>query len=381
MYFCTANRRIEMKLHLFNPEHDLSMAAGIPRFTPPHAARQLRADLGFLPALWAADGDLVWVDDVEAALERVRHFRRYVHDVAFVDAEDLRVLFSGMPNKLSDEAKPTFSISPWGWDSALCYQLTRLGLPACYLPDKEQLSDARELSSRQFSSTVLPELVAADDSYVGTSRFVESLDEVRALLHDWQHVVVKAPWSCSGRGVRYIDGNLSEPLSNWIRNILRQQHGVTVEPYYNKVLDFGMEFEVRDGHVNYLGLSLFETVGGAYTGSVLASEDTKRQQLSRYLSAHTVDNLAGLLSAVLSRRLCGRYEGPLGVDMMVVADGSRLSIHPCVEINLRRTMGHVALSLPPSLPGAHQLMRVAFEGSRYHFRIQPVTNHLKTNIL
>ena len=66
-----------MKLHIFNPEHDIALAANQPRFTAPHAGRQLRADLGFLPALWAADGDMVLVDDVETALESVRHIKRY----------------------------------------------------------------------------------------------------------------------------------------------------------------------------------------------------------------------------------------------------------------------------------------------------------------
>ena len=35
--------------------------------------------------------------------------------------------------------------------------------------------------------------------------------------------------------------------------------------------------------------------------------------------------------------------------MMVVATDEKdgFLLHPCVEINLRRTMGHVALSIPP----------------------------------
>ena len=43
-----------MKLHIFNPEHDLALAANLSNFTAPHAGRQLRADLGFIPAIWAA---------------------------------------------------------------------------------------------------------------------------------------------------------------------------------------------------------------------------------------------------------------------------------------------------------------------------------------
>jgi hypothetical protein len=38
-----------MRLHIFNPEHDIALAANLKRFTAPHAGRQMRADLGFLP--------------------------------------------------------------------------------------------------------------------------------------------------------------------------------------------------------------------------------------------------------------------------------------------------------------------------------------------
>lgn len=51
-----------------------------------------------------------------------------------------------------------------------------------------------------------------------------------------------------------------------------------IEPYYNKVKDFGMEFFADEtGQVHYLGLSLFHTANGAYTGNILASEEVKRR--------------------------------------------------------------------------------------------------------
>ena len=56
-----------MTLHIFNPEHDIALASGLSNFTAPHAGRQLRHDLGFLPALWAGEGDVVLVDDQEWA--------------------------------------------------------------------------------------------------------------------------------------------------------------------------------------------------------------------------------------------------------------------------------------------------------------------------
>ena len=63
--------------------------------------------------------------------------------------------------------------------------------------------------------------------------------------------------------------------------------------------------------------------------------------------------------------------------MMVVASAGGTTpclVHPCVEINLRRTMGHVALALQPTPLEPQQLMRIDYDG-HYHLKI----NTLKTN--
>ena len=56
-----------MTLHIFNPEHDIALASNLSNFTAPHAGRQLRNDLGFLPALWAQEGDQILVEHEESA--------------------------------------------------------------------------------------------------------------------------------------------------------------------------------------------------------------------------------------------------------------------------------------------------------------------------
>ena len=65
-----------MKLLVFNPEHDLALAANLSNFTAPHAGRQLRADLGFIPAIWAAADDCVLVENVEDAERRFLRLTR-----------------------------------------------------------------------------------------------------------------------------------------------------------------------------------------------------------------------------------------------------------------------------------------------------------------
>ena len=70
------------------------------------------------------------------------------------------------------------------------------------------------------------------------------------------------------------------------------------------------------------------------------------------------------------------YQGPFGVDMMLVRANSPLStlhspllLHPCVEINLRRTMGHVALALSPTDDDILKVMRIQYTDN-YKLKIQ-----------
>jgi hypothetical protein len=65
------------------------------------------------------------------------------------------------------------------------------------------------------------------------------------------------------------------------------------------------------------------------------------------------------------------YKGPFGVDMMVVAreECNGFMLHPCVEINLRRTMGHVALHLSNLVSGLPKVMQIEYNNV-YKVRLQ-----------
>ena len=143
-----------MTLHIFNPDHDLVLAAGNDHFTPPKAARDLYADLGFLPALWAKTGDLVLVADTEAAYERLRHIKGRTKGVQLVDRNTLQWALASStitPNQLD--------IAPWGWDKNVKELLAGMGVSEDVLPSDRWLEDVRTISSRQWMShNVLPEL-------------------------------------------------------------------------------------------------------------------------------------------------------------------------------------------------------------------------------
>lgn len=355
-----------MILHVFNPEHDMALAAGRVPFTAPHAGRQLRNDLDFMPALWAKRGDVVLVNDVDNAFDKLRHLGMQVPEVDFVTLQGLGLL----RHKIS-------GVSPWGWDISIKHQLTHAGVEGEVMPSDGQLEAIRRLSSREWAAAHLQ----------GQAVFVANLTELEHVIDNWRACVLKSPWSCSGRGVRYVGGKLDTSTAKWVANIIARQGGIAIEPYYNKVIDFGMEFEAgADGTITYCGLSLFHTVKGAYVGNLLVSEQEKEDFLARYISRETLRKAREKAIKVISPAIRNLYQGPFGIDMMLYRpkevneiEGASdtpqpLKLNACVELNLRRTMGHVALVLR-ALGNKYErrLMRIEYDGNRYHLRVNRIS--------
>lgn len=344
-----------MKLHIFNPEHDIALASNLANFTAPHAGRALRNDLGFLPALWAAEGDVVLVENAE---EAQKVFKR------FVASARLRCPAPRLVTKKDISSISIDGIEPWGWDAALRAQLLRYGVDERIMPTSDEIEEIRNLSHRRCAALVLHELQS--DATTGCAYCCQTLDEIEKKLHQYRHIVVKAPWSSSGRGIRFVCDSFPESMQRWVLNVIRAQGSVMVEPYYKKIKDFGMEFfSDGKGNIEYLGLSLFHAANGAYVGNILATEPVKEEMINHYVPMKTLKCIQEKIKLLTGRLYKGKYKGPFGVDMMVVEgkEGRGFLLHPCVEINLRRTMGHVALSLSPEDDSVKRVMRIILEGN------------------
>lgn len=362
-----------MTIRVFNPEHDIALASNMERFTAPHAGRLLRSDLCYLPALWSDEGDVVIVDDIdfaEAAYRKLKAERK--PEVEFCTLEQLEHVLS------SSVVMPDIDV--WGWDMAIRFQLMKAGVSEDCLPSVAAMQKIRRLSGRQCTTDLLREVRKDIESNTcGESKYISDYQLFCDTIQS-DAAVVKAPWSSSGRGVRYfLEDERSENAYNWVSNTIRLQGGVMIEPLYNKVKDFGMEFRRGgDGKVKYLGLSLFQTQNGAYTGNILATENVKRDMLSKYVSLELLDDvtirlereLESLFSALPKEKALENLR--LGVDMMIVAkdDGDGFLLHPCVEINFRRTMGHVALALSPLDDIKEGTMAISYDSKRYHLKLK-----------
>ena len=316
-----------MTLHIFNPEHDIALASNLSNFTAPHAGRQLRNDLGFLPALWAQEGVQILVQHEESALKA---YRRVCHrlvelGVSLITNYEFQIpKFTTHSSEIVIRNSELTSIQPWGWDRAIRRELERMGVAAPLLPTAEQIEQIRQLSHRRTSAQLLPLLQM--EGTVGEAFECTTVEQVEELYQRYSRLVLKAPWSSSGRGVRFCDAerlNNKEKIINnndaqmaWVTNILKTQGSIMAEPYYNKVKDFGMEFEAdAEGRIHYLGLSLFHTVNGAYVGNILATESVKQEMISRYIPISLLDSVK---QRIVERLNLDGYVGPFGIDMMIV---------------------------------------------------------------
>ncbi len=326
-----------MDLYVFNPEHDIVLASNSQHITPPKAASQLRHDLGFLPALWAGASDVVLVDDAAFSHQAFDKLGRHLR-CTLVERQSLRKL-------LTTVAPADLRLRPWGWDRQVARELSELGISGELLPTEQQLTAIRGMSHRKWAAQHLLNPLSTERALIGQSHAAETLDACCALIQSFGSAIVKAPWSSSGRGVRRIEAsNIAPQQLGWMARIIADQGCIMVEPCYNKVIDFGIELTSDgQGTVSFRGLSLFYTDHGAYVGNLVMNEEQKWQLLSSYVNKDLLKEIVTHHCDVLGEALKNVYAGPLGIDMMIVRHEEALKIHPCVEMNLRATMGHVAL--------------------------------------
>ena len=310
---------------LFNPSNDMALAANLRQYTPPRHIQQMEADLADLARFW-------------------------------------------------DEG-------PWGWSLATKQYYLRKGIPERDLPTDEWLAEHRRLSSREFAVAYYlrlnEELRIKNEELESVllpcqAHFCFSLNEVQSSIFrsatignaSWalalgsvateasacvaqrsknvQCSILKSPWSSSGRGnvvVREPVEKIDQLLLRRIQKTIQELGGIVVEPFYaDKELDFAMEFWADGSSTRFLGYSVFSADEmGHYGGNYVESQDELLKRIS--LPNELLQRLIDYHQRELSRL---SYRGPVGIDMMRLSDGR---VHPCVEINFRRTMGLLALAL------------------------------------
>ena len=325
----------------------MALADNKSSFLPPSVIRKMADELSFLPTWIAGPGDVVVVDSVERAEDFCNNIYNKVkmkvgEGVRFASFKEP---FKDVCRRLSVDVADA-ELVPWGWDSYIKRKFEKWGVPQSMLPSAENLEGIRNLSSRRTAVQMLPQIVDAigRDFCVGESFVITSLEEFFPLAEKYEGVMMKMPWSSSGKGLNYCySTNITEKVKGWVNNVIEKQGCCIVEPLYNKFGDYALEFKVSEGKVSFLGYSKFDTSGqGTYQGNVLMTDDEIEECLGISLSvdADMVRKARMAVEENVRKMIAPYYNGALGVDMMIVGNSKAgKSLHPCVEVNLRNNMG------------------------------------------
>ena len=316
------------EIYLFNPENDMALANFTPYYKAPSEIIRMANDLSVLPAWYAPEGSMIKVD----FLSRVSLWREQCPASDFLPDVIWSAEWENMPYK------------PWGWSPSLLYTLRKAGVNDSFLLSDMQMGQIRVLSGRQCCVKIL-ESFSRMDGLCGKAMTCNSMTQVKMYITSLERCVLKAPWSGSGRGIMYVSSKeWNDSAEGWVSRVLRVQGEIMVEPLYNKVCDFAMEFYADgNGSVSFVGYSLFDTdAHGNYKGNFLLSDGQIKKILSQYIPDEVFDNVCRTMEESLASLLNKDYCGFLGVDMMICLEDGRYLLHPCVEINLRMNMGVVS---------------------------------------
>ncbi|MBP1639135.1 MAG: hypothetical protein H6Q17_718 [Bacteroidetes bacterium] len=323
---------MDQTLYFFNPEHDLALANNDRNFNAPQQAKRLAHDLACLPLWYAPTSSVVWTPSPE--------------DQWF---GAIRTLFPQIAES-SLSTTPDFSqitsLISWGWDTAAYKRLTLSGADPDLLPSELQLSTIRQLSHRnmaikaldfirthQFTNAPLPQ----------SAQELTSIDAVENYAAKYARVIFKAPWSGSGKGLCWVRDKMTDSHRGWCRNIINKQGSILAERIYDNKLDFAMEFKCSNGITAFAGYSLFKTEKGIYRSNFLLSDRGIVQKINDAgIETTLLRFIQNCLHEFIASEIAPHYAGMLGVDMFVYEEDGQRKFHPCVEINLRMTMGCVA---------------------------------------
>ena len=311
-------------LYLFNPENDMALASASPYYMVPSNIKKMSADLSALPAWYAPVGS-----DVLLADERQKEW---------MEKESRFSLQMGWSVGLS----PYYiKVYPWGWNPALIRSLKDADIAQEAMLTDEQMEKVRQLSSRQTAVDLLPRLRM--EQTLGESFAFTSFEKLLMFLEKDEELLLKSPWSGSGKGIQKVKGGLEAPVYGWAKRVISTQGSVVVEPFYQKVVDFAMEFYSDGERVSFVGYSLFEAdCRGIYKENVLASDQVIETRLASYVPLEVLSEIRKRCVEELGSLLADAYVGYLGVDMMICEEDGTYKIHPCVEVNLRMNMGVVS---------------------------------------
>ncbi len=332
------------KLHYYNPGHETAVLVGTSNYTPSKNVQKMIADLALLPAWYASPGDYVFVDDLISP----RFFSTFPKELY----PEVTILSKDKVTGKTDYL-PKMEAMPWGLSPQSLNVYTKLkdllGIDII-LPVWNQ--ELVRLTGRPVAAECFKKIkeLLPDFDFPDVPVFFNNLSEIEEYLVDNPAAyILKTPYSSSGRGLLWLDsGMLDDKDRKWINGALAKQGVISIEKALNKWNDFALEFySDGDGEIGYRGISLFGTSKrGAYKGNEMISQSESESILTEHIGKDKFWRIREAVRITLKQVYGSLYKGYIGIDMLMYkSEDGTIDIHPCIEINMRYTMGMAAISI------------------------------------
>jgi hypothetical protein len=354
-------------IFLYNPTSDFAIANGTRSWQPNQQLRKMERDTVNLPQFLCGPEDIVLVDEHPS-----EQLLTNLCAAGFSIPE-----FRLTPEFISDSIntkKALGLLRPWGWSPEVHARLAPLK-PFCSeafknAPTFTWKEEHRQLSSRQTAGSILTEIISSRPyNCLLTLDLLpvkcQSVEEVEQLAVKWNALMVKLPWSSSGRGLQSVTKiPLNTAIKQRIHGMLRDQGFVLAEPLLHKKYDLGLLYEADRKGIRFLGYSRFFTDHkGQYRGNFLNGYPGTISTEDLTFLKFAEESLPGLhLKALEKMSLSSVYQGPFGVDTLIYqSSNGSLNLQPCLEINWRYTMGHISILIEKHLsPGSKGTFNMHF---------------------
>lgn len=357
------------QIHYFNPGHETAVLLGAENYTPPANVQRMIKELSYLPVWYADSDDFVFTEEITSPRFFSLQPKEFRPFATLISRKELKQKRASLPEMVA---------APWGLSPHSLHLFDELkkncGLNLSVPSWKE---DYFKLTGRQTAAECL-ELIRQqlpDLQIPVAPRFCKKIREVeKYLILQNAPFVLKTPYSSSGRGLHWIpERKLTTKDRTWIEGAINKQGTVSIECGLDKVQDFAMEFySDGEGNVTYEGISVFGTEQqGSYSGNMLGNQEYLRRQITLRVGEEVYNQIQTAVTDALKSFYGNIYRGYLGVDMIVYkTTKGAYAIHPCIEINMRYTMGMVALRLSqkylaPSAVGDFHVTYESKEGETY----------------
>jgi len=329
-------------IHYFNPDHETAILNASKHYQPPEHVFKIQTDLAFLPAWYASEGDFVFMENQLPYdfIESLESLNLCVKSVNQGDFSDNRKMFQDS------------TIEPWGISPQCIHFFEKLNLQwnlsLVIPPWKEEYHFlGSRFASRQLLAGLLDRISGIEKEIL--PHFVSDIETIEQItVQSQEPLLIKSPYSSSGRGLlRLAPGKLAKSEKQIISGMLKKQKQVSIEKLLDKHLDFSMQFEcTANGGTNFIGYSIFKTNDkGAYQKSLLDNQGNLEKQITKYISKDLLFQTRKVIAEKIQEMYAPFYSGIIGIDMLIYKAGDLFRLHPCVEINMRKTMGYLAVRL------------------------------------